>query len=33
MALVQALASTWGTTRVDGGKVVWFDLERTRAEQ
>jgi DNA-binding NarL/FixJ family response regulator len=33
MALVQALASTWGTIRVDGGKVVWFDLERTRAEQ
>lgn len=26
MVIVDALASDWGTYRVDGGKVVWFEL-------
>lgn len=28
LQLVAALASAWGTTRVAGGKVVWFDVAR-----
>lgn len=29
MALVEALAAAWGTEpRPDGGKVIWFELER-----
>ncbi len=29
MALVDAMASAWGTTpRADGGKVIWFELAR-----
>lgn len=28
LRLVSALASRWGSTRVAGGKVVWFDVAR-----
>jgi hypothetical protein len=26
LALVDALASDWGTTTTDDGKIVWFEL-------
>jgi anti-sigma regulatory factor (Ser/Thr protein kinase) len=29
MHLVDALATQWSTTQVDGGKVVWFELARS----
>ena len=28
MHLVEALATQWSTTPVDGGKIVWFELAR-----
>lgn len=28
LQLVEALASAWGTTQIDRGKVVWFDVPR-----
>lgn len=30
LMLVDALASRWGATRADGGKSVWFELDRAR---
>jgi hypothetical protein len=31
MVIVDALASAWGSYPVDGGKVVWFELETGKA--
>lgn len=28
LALVESLSRTWGIDRVDGGKVIWFEVDR-----
>jgi hypothetical protein len=32
LLLVDALADRWGSAHVDGGKVVWFELDRQASD-